>query len=67
MCVNLCLKGIQPRRKFYTQSQALCQTGLGKVSGLSSGLDPQNQGIQPRRKFCTQIQALRLTGLATYY
>ena len=32
---------IQPRRKFYMRSQHLCLTGLGKVSRLSSGLDPQ--------------------------
>ena len=34
-------QGIQPRRKFYTRSQHLCLTGLGDVSRLSSGLDPQ--------------------------
>ena len=34
-------QGIQPRRKFYMQSQHLCLTGLGNVSRLSSGLDPQ--------------------------
>ena len=33
-------QGIQPRRKFYTRSQDLCGIGLGKVSRLSSGLDP---------------------------
>ena len=33
-------QGIQPRRKFYTRSQHLCLTGLGKVSRLSSGRDP---------------------------
>ena len=34
-------QGIQPRRKFYMRSQHLGLTGLGKVSRLSSGLDPQ--------------------------
>ena len=34
-------QGIQPRRKFYTRSQHLCLTGLGKVSRISSGLDPR--------------------------
>ena len=34
-------EGIQPRRKFYMRSQHLCRIGLGDVSRLSSGLDPQ--------------------------
>ena len=34
-------EGIQPRKKFYTRNQDLCLTGLGKASGLSSGLDPR--------------------------
>ena len=40
---SLNLKGSNPEEKFYTRSQDLCLTSLGKVSRLSSGLDPQIQ------------------------